>query len=58
MDESRMPRCREVETKATEPACFDTRVEALHTQPELAYFDPAGIRVRAYEIIRQLIGRR
>lgn len=44
-----MPRRRKIEIKASELACFDTLVEALRTRPEFADFDPASLRVWAYE---------
>ena len=44
-----MPRRRKIEMKASELACFDTLVEALRTRPEFADFDPASLRVWAYE---------
>ena len=44
-----MPRRRKIEIKASELACFDTLVEALRSRPEFADFDPASLRVWAYE---------
>jgi len=44
-----MPRRRKIEIKASELACFDTLVEELRTRPEFADFDPASLRVWAYE---------
>ncbi len=44
-----MPRRRKIEIKASELACFDTLVAALRSHPEFADFDPASLRVWAYE---------
>lgn len=44
-----MPRRRRIEIKASELACFDTLVEALRSRSEFADFDPASLRVWAYE---------
>lgn len=44
-----MPRHRKIEIKASELACFDTLVEELRSRPEFADFDPASLRVWAYE---------
>lgn len=44
-----MPRRRKIEIKASELACFDTLVEALRSRPEFVDFDPASLRVWAYE---------
>lgn len=44
-----MPRRRKIEIKASELACFNTLVEELRTRPEFADFDPASLRVWAYE---------
>lgn len=44
-----MPRRRKIEIKASELACFDTLVAALRSRPEFADFDPASLRVWAYE---------
>lgn len=44
-----MPRRRKIEIKASELACFDTLVEELRTRQEFADFDPASLRVWAYE---------
>ena len=44
-----MSRRRKIEIKASELACFDTLVEALRSRPEFADFDPASLRVWAYE---------
>ena len=44
-----MPRRRKIEIKVSELACFDTLVEALRSRPEFAGFDPASLRVWAYE---------
>ena len=44
-----MPRRRKIEIKVSELACFDTLVEALRSRPEFAEFDPASLRVWAYE---------
>ena len=44
-----MPRRRKIEIKTSELACFDTLVEALRSQSEFADFDPASLRVWAYE---------
>jgi len=48
-----MPRRRKIEIKASELACFDTLVEALRSRPEFAEFDPASLRVWAYESYEQ-----
>ncbi len=44
-----MPRCRKIEIKASELACFDTLVAALRSHPEFADFGPASLHVWAYE---------
>ena len=48
-----MPRRRKIEIKASELACFDTLIEALRSRPEFAVFDPASLRVWAYESYEQ-----
>lgn len=48
-----MSRRRKIEIKASELACFDTLVEALRSRPEFADFDPASLRVWAYESYEQ-----
>lgn len=44
-----MPRRRKIEIKASELECFDMLVEELRSRPEFADFDPASLRVWAYE---------
>lgn len=44
-----MSRRRKIEIKAFELACFDPLVEELRSRPEFADFDPASLRVWAYE---------
>ena len=44
-----MSRRRKIEINASKLACFDTLVEALRSRPEFADFDPASLRVWAYE---------
>lgn len=48
-----MSRRRKIEIKASELACFDALVEALRSRPEFADFDPASLRVWAYESYEQ-----
>lgn len=44
-----MSRRRKIEVKAEELACYDALVEALGQHPQFEGFDPASIRVWAYE---------
>lgn len=53
-----MPRRRKIEIKASELACFDTLVEALRSRSEFADFDPASLRVWAYENHEQELKKR
>ncbi len=48
-----MPRRRKIEIKASELACFNPLVVELRSRPEFADFDPASLRVWAYESYEQ-----